>query len=198
MKKVLEEGQPGEDPALATKEPADSSKSPAHQEETTKTAPREGLQTTIDEADSNVAGPSAVVAAEKEDLALTSLLHGKKRRHSPSSGGFKRRKTDDALIGDQIRALNQQTQDGERKRPFDPAVLEEIANRSVSTDNEYGSDDEDAELWEILDYLPSTEDADLRDRHALSSALMHWKFEKVSLKMLQRILDFCVIIVLLY
>ena len=77
-------------------------------------------------------------------------------------------------------------------------MLEEIANRSVSTDNEYGSDAEDAEPWEIFDYLPSTEDADLRDRHALSSALMHWKFEKVSLKMLQRILDFCVIIVLLY
>ena len=117
MKKVLEEGQAGEDPALATKEPADSSKSPAPQEETTETAAREGLQTTTDEADSNVAGPSAVIAAENEDLALTSRLHGKKRRHSPSSGGFKRRKTDDALIGDQIRAPNQQTQDGERKRP---------------------------------------------------------------------------------
>ncbi|KAK3167259.1 hypothetical protein OEA41_010385 [Lepraria neglecta] len=178
VEKVLEEGQAGEDPALATKEPVGSSKSPAHQEETTKIAPREGLQMTIDEADSKVAGPSTVVAAEKDDLSLTSPFHGKKRRHSPSSGGFKRRKTDDELIGDQIRALNQQTQDGEQKRPLDPAVLEEIANRSVSTDNEYGSDDEVAQPWEIFDYLPSTEDADLRDRHALSSALMRWKFEK--------------------
>ena len=163
-----------------------------------KTAPRKGLQTTIDEADLKIAGPSAVVAAEKGDPALTSPLHGKKRRHSPSSGGFKRRKIDDALIGDDIRALDQQTQDGERKRPLDPAVLEEIANRCISTDNEHGSDEEDAEPWEIFDYLPSTEDTDLGDRHALSSALMHWNFEKVSLKMLQRILDFCVIIVFLY